>query len=487
LRRFFSAFWFAIRSSLQNFRRNLGVSLAGVCTMGLILVLIGALALGTHLLTNVLKDQESRASKLKIYIQDGVSLADIVNFQHRLQVDTRVLDVSFENKDQAFQEAASKGTDIATAVTALGSNPLPASLNVDVKQLRYLVLLDAVARSDPIVDTTQPTDYNPDVTPKIQAAINIIEAVVGFVSLMLLVVSLVIIMNTIRTAVYARRTEIEIMKLVGATDWFVRWPFILEGMLGGLLAAIFSGAVVFGAYRLFVQAAQGNLLSVPFDVRYTVTLLIVLLVGGVLQHLHELGVAPDAAAVVGRGGTPPTRAPRVPRRLVVVEYLLHQDVVVPVVAEVVGVAQRAVQRGGDLLQRHRCFRAATQVGVGGTETAVGGFEDVQVAVVPAECDLDDGVQPGEADVGGHLEAPPDRWLRAPQPHLDLIDRRRPVGLLAFGRQGGRRRPAARRVRRPGTERAARVPCQLRQHLQRCEPDPARIIVSVGRRGFAGRR
>ena len=138
MRRFVSAFWFAVRSSLQNFRRNLGVSLAGVCTMGLILVLVGALALGTHLLTNVLHDQESRASKLKIYIQDGVSLADIVNFQHQLQADPRVQAVTFENKDAGLPGGAAKGTDIATAVTALGSNPLPASLNVDVKQLRYL-------------------------------------------------------------------------------------------------------------------------------------------------------------------------------------------------------------------------------------------------------------------------------------------------------------------------------------------------------------
>src|SRR4029077_11290813 len=124
----------------------------------------------------------------------------------------------------------------------------------------------------------------------------------------------------------------------------------------------------------------------------------VLLVGGVPQNLHELGVAPDAAAVVGRGGTPPPRATRVPRGLVMVENLLHPDVVVPVVAEIVGVAQLAVDRGGDLFQRHRLFRAVTQVGGGGPETAVGGFEDVQVAVVPAECDLDDGVQPVEADV-----------------------------------------------------------------------------------------
>jgi cell division transport system permease protein len=280
MRRFFAALWFAISSSLQNFRRNLGVSVAGVCTMGLILVLVGTTVLATHLLTNVLHDQESRASKLKIYIQDGVSLADIVNFQHQLQTDSRVLAVSFENKDQAYAEAQSKGTDIATAVNALGSNPLPASLNVDVKQLRYLVQLDQVARTDPIVDPTQPTDYNSDVTPKIQTAITGIEIVGGVLSGMLLVISLVIIMNTIRTAVYARRTEIEIMKLVGATDWFVRWPFILEGVLGGVFAAILSSLIVGFAYKIAVGATNGDLFAIPFDGPFTAVLIAALFAGG---------------------------------------------------------------------------------------------------------------------------------------------------------------------------------------------------------------
>ena len=280
MRRFFAALWFAISSSLQNFRRNLGVSVAGVCTMGLILVLVGTTVLATHLLTNVLHDQESRASKLKIYIQDGVSLANIVNFQHQLQSDPRVLAVSFENKDQAYTEAQSKGTDIATAVNALGSNPLPASLNVDVKQLRYLVQLDQVARADPIVDPTQPTDYNSDVTPKIQTAITGIEIVGGVLSGMLLVISLVIIMNTIRTAVYARRTEIEIMKLVGATDWFVRWPFILEGVLGGVFAAVLSSLIVGFAYKIAVGATTGDLFAIPFDGPFTAVLIAALFAGG---------------------------------------------------------------------------------------------------------------------------------------------------------------------------------------------------------------
>ena len=280
MRRFFAALWFAMRSSVQNFRRNLGVSLAGVCTMALILFLVGAAAITTHLLTNALHDQESRASKLKIYLQDGVSLAVILNFQHQLESDSRVLSVTFENKDQAYTEAQTKGTNIASAVAALGSNPLPASLNVDVKQLRYLSQLDTVARSVPIVDSNQPTDYNSDVTPKIQFAITLIEVIGTVVSLMLLAVSLVIIMNTIRTAVYARRTEIEIMKLVGATDWFVRWPFILEGIIGGILAAVLSSGVIALAYSVAVGATNGDLFAIPFDGPFTLLLVAALFAGG---------------------------------------------------------------------------------------------------------------------------------------------------------------------------------------------------------------
>ncbi|MHB8718691.1 MAG: cell division protein FtsX [Candidatus Dormibacteria bacterium] len=281
MRSLWAAWRFVLHSSLQNFRRNLGVSLAGVCTMGLILVLVGLLSMGTVLLTSVLHDQESRASKLKIYIADGASLADVINFQHQLQKDPRVQSVTYENKDAAFAEAQSKGTgDIATAITALGSNPLPASLNVDVRQLRFLPQLNTMARADPLVDQTLPTDYNADVTSKIQAIINVIEGVVSAVSLMLLVVSLVIIMNTIRTAVYARRTEIEIMKLVGATDWFVRWPFILEGIIGGILGALLAAILVVSSYWLTVRVTAGNLFAIPFDGVLTIVVIASLFAGG---------------------------------------------------------------------------------------------------------------------------------------------------------------------------------------------------------------
>jgi cell division transport system permease protein len=280
VRRILAALWFTIKSAGQNFRRNLGVSLAGVFTMGLILFLVGGALLFTHSVDSILQAQQANASKIKIYLSDSASLAEIADFQTRLEHDPRVISVTFESKDQAAREA-SQDPDIQQALSTLGSNPLPASLNLNVKQLTDLGQFDQMAKATPIVDKTTATDYNPDVINKLHTVINVIEVVGGVIALILFAISLVIIMNTIRTAVYARRTEIEIMKLVGATDWFVRWPFILEGVIGGVLAAVFSGAIVFAGYHFFVQAAQRSLLSLPFDGSYAVTLLTLLVVGGI--------------------------------------------------------------------------------------------------------------------------------------------------------------------------------------------------------------
>jgi cell division transport system permease protein len=88
----------------------------------------------------------------------------------------------------------------------------------------------------------------------------------GFgILLMLTVVSIVIVMNTIRTAVYHRRPEIEVMKLVGATEWFVRGPFVLEGIITGLIAAAIALGLVLLAYRPFVDRFRADLFFIPLS------------------------------------------------------------------------------------------------------------------------------------------------------------------------------------------------------------------------------
>ena len=118
MRQIAASLWFALHSAGQNFRRNLGVSLAGVFTMGLIIFLVGGGLLFTHSVDTVLQSQEQNASHLKIYLSDNASLAAITNFESRLKSDPRVISVSFESKDQAEAAGVAEPRHLAGAQRA---------------------------------------------------------------------------------------------------------------------------------------------------------------------------------------------------------------------------------------------------------------------------------------------------------------------------------------------------------------------------------
>jgi len=274
---------FALVAAGQNFTRNLAVSMAGVFTMGLIMLLVGGTILLTHTVDAILNQQEAQADEIHIYLQDSLSMRTIADYEQRFAHDARVNGVSFTTKDQAVILAQQRGLQLQSAINTLGSNPLPASIDLHVRNLNDLTQLNSVAKSLPIADTSSgsATDYSPHVIPVLKTVITWTVWVGTILSIVLGVISLVIIMNTIRTAVYIRRTEIEIMKLVGAGDWFVRWPFILEGVFGGVLAAAFGATIVALAYRFVLdQANTQAFLGVSFDGPFLTALVVLLVVFG---------------------------------------------------------------------------------------------------------------------------------------------------------------------------------------------------------------
>jgi cell division transport system permease protein len=274
---------FALVAAGQNFTRNLAVSMAGVFTMGLIMLLVGGTLLLTHTVDAILAQQETQADEIHVYLQDSLSMRTIADYEQRFAHDSRVNGVSFTSKDQAVVAAQQRGLQLQPAINTLGTNPLPASIDLHVRTLGDLGQFATLAKSLPVVDTSSgsATDYSPTVIPRLQTLITWTVWVGGVLSVVLAVISLVIIMNTIRTAVYIRRTEIEIMKLVGAGDWFVRWPFILEGVFGGVLAAAFGGTAIAVAYRfVLTQANTQAFLGVSFDGRYLTAMVVLLLAFG---------------------------------------------------------------------------------------------------------------------------------------------------------------------------------------------------------------
>lgn len=274
---------FALGSAWQNFWRNAAVSMAAVLSITLILLLAGTSLVLGHALSQVLDSYRQRVLIVTISVADDTPLETVYEFEDQLRARPDVVDVQFVTKDEELRRFASDPRN-RQLIDQLEGNPVPAKLEVRVARLSDVGQIDALAGQWPGADRTDPTDYQGDfVTRMLQ-----LEAWLTFGGLCMLAVlsvcSIVIVMNTIRTAVYHRRQEIEIMKLVGATEWFVRAPFVIEGALTGLIAAALALGVLVAAYRPFVSAFQSALFFVPltYDPRFVPVLGQDLLLAGTL-------------------------------------------------------------------------------------------------------------------------------------------------------------------------------------------------------------
>ncbi|HYM95853.1 MAG TPA: permease-like cell division protein FtsX [Candidatus Sulfotelmatobacter sp.] len=274
---------FALSSAWQSFWRNLAVSLAAVLSITLILILAGVNLLIGHAFSQVLDGFRAKVSEISINVADDTPLQSIYDFQHQLATDSRVASVRFVTKDEALAQFKSDPSNSVLA-QQIDGNPLDAKLDVQVTKLSDVAAIDALARTWPGVDPTDPTNYQGDfINRMLQLSQWLGYAGVGLMAI-LVVVSIVIVMNTIRTAVYHRRKEIEVMKLVGATEWFVRGPFILEGIMTGVIAASIALALLVIAYQPAVDRFHSDVTFIPlsYDPAFVSSLARDLLGGGAL-------------------------------------------------------------------------------------------------------------------------------------------------------------------------------------------------------------
>jgi cell division transport system permease protein len=272
---------FALSSAWQSFWRNLAVSMAAVLSITLILILAGVNLLVGHAFSQVLDGFRLKVSEISINVADDTPLQNVYDFEHQLSADPRVTSVSFVTKDQALQQFKADPNNVIFAQNIDG-NPLDARLEVRVAKLTDVSAIDGLARRWSGVDPTNPTNYQGDfVNRMLELSQWLGLAGVGLLAI-LVVVSIVIVMNTIRTAVYHRRKEIEVMKLVGATEWFVRGPFVIEGVMTGLIAAAIALALLVVAYQPAVDRFHSDVAFIPlsYDPAFVASLARDLLLGG---------------------------------------------------------------------------------------------------------------------------------------------------------------------------------------------------------------
>jgi cell division transport system permease protein len=231
-------------TAAQGFWRNPVMSLASTFTVGLMLLLFAfflATDRGLQAAVNVL---ESKV-ELALFLEDDARVSDVLALRARIEADPAVSRVDYVTKEQAMArlvDIAAKRPDIQIVDTS--ENPLQASLEVKLAHAQDAPRVTAALREEVGKGVVSDVVDNPQVVDKLLTITRVLSFGGLAVLAMMLIVALFVIVNTIRIAVHARRDEIEIMKLVGATDWFVRWPFILEGMLVGALGAVAATAVV---------------------------------------------------------------------------------------------------------------------------------------------------------------------------------------------------------------------------------------------------
>ena len=256
---------FSLRRAWQGFWRNALMSLAATLTMVLMLLLLAGFFALQNVLLASLGFVEQKV-EVVAYIQQNATQGQVDDLVARLEAMPQVASVEYVSRDEALQrfrdqEAAQGRPDVTQYLEA---NPLYASVNVKLRHPSDLQV---------VTDALQP-DREPIVRNvlNIQALVDRVLTVTTFVRtagvamvVIVGVIVLFIIVNTIRLAVVARAEEIEIMRLVGASDAFIRWPFVFEGALVGLLGALITLAMLALAAQPLSEAMVGFFNVLPIE------------------------------------------------------------------------------------------------------------------------------------------------------------------------------------------------------------------------------
>jgi cell division transport system permease protein len=240
-----SFLFFSIKRAWQGFWRNALMSLAATATMVLMLLLLAGFWI---IQTGLLAGLEFTEEKVEVvaYLEPTVTEAQVATLQGQLEAMPEVESVAYITREMAldrFRESMEdQGREDLTQF--LESNPLYASLEVKLLDPSAIRVVGDAMREDPIVRNVINIE---DLVERVLTVTNVLRTAGTVLLLVVGVIALFIIVNTIRLAVVARAEEIEIMRLVGASDAFIRWPFVFEGAFVGFLGAALTLAVLYAA------------------------------------------------------------------------------------------------------------------------------------------------------------------------------------------------------------------------------------------------
>ena len=286
---------FFLRESFRAMRRNAAPSFAALAT-----VLVTILVLGVFIpivqATNGAANSVRGRVLVDVYMKSKATPADAARVRKEILAIQHVRSVQFVSKQQAYA-AESKRDPQAYAL--LASNPLPDTFHVipdnptNVLSVRNALTPPAAGGGTGTIDAAvQSVSNKKNDTKKILEVTNLVTITAAVLTVLLAIASVLLIANTIRLSLYARRREVEVMKLVGATDWFIRWPFVIEGIIVGAVGASLAIAVL-GITKVALLDPLANhwtLIAAPQTIAFT-GLVAILLGAGILVSALGSGLS----------------------------------------------------------------------------------------------------------------------------------------------------------------------------------------------------
>ena len=289
---------FFLREAVRAVRRSAAPSFAALAT-----VLVTLLVLGVFIpivqATNGAADSVRSRVEVDVYMKTNATAADEARVRKEILAIPHVKTVQFVSKLTAYQQQSKLDP---AAYRLLGSNPLPDTFHVipdnpaNVLAVRNSLTPPGTGPTHPGAGTIdasiQSVSNKRNDTKKILEVTNLVTITAAALTVLLTIASILLIANTIRLSLYARRREVEVMKLVGATDWFIRWPFVIEGIVVGAAGALLAIAVLALAKVVLLDplASSWTLIASPRTISFT-ALVIVLMGAGVLVSALGSGLA----------------------------------------------------------------------------------------------------------------------------------------------------------------------------------------------------
>ena len=252
-----SYFW---GETFRSLFRNRFMAIASVLTVTLSMFILGVF-LSAVLNINHMASYLENQVEMTVYLKDGLTTDQVMGIGKYLKAQPGMKEIKFTNKDQAMKDFRERMGDQQGLLDAINGNPLPASYQMSFQTPEQLKTAAAVVAKYQGVEAVQ---YGKDIIEQLYKVARVIR-LSGIVLIIFLAgAELFIISNTIRLTVFARRREIQIMKYVGASNGFIRWPFLFEGMVIGFLGSGFASLILWEGYKTVVsEMAAAGLVFIP--------------------------------------------------------------------------------------------------------------------------------------------------------------------------------------------------------------------------------